>query len=445
MKKTLLLAMVMILALFSSCIRDEDMELLRHPIHVQGEIDPYLGVPIAYGEMNINDVLSMLSSEYTGFLCPDTDIVLIEFDTTMNDVIRASGYGSKGGSVHKPPVATKDGTYLNFIDTVKEYHVDINLFNDARIQNIVPGNIDISHLYLNLDVEYQGHCMPGYEDTIHDNVIAIADSLVIKYVDHNYQTHIFTGLPAIPPITISDVLQRQKLSFVDVDLAPVINSLPRKITASFRFKFQVKDSWIVNNAMNPNFTKMMDTIKMTYLEYDANMKVSFPFEIHIGLLPYNFDIDLGDGLSTVDLEQYLDDLGENVDAELKDSYINLAFDNGIPFDFMMSADVLDSNGTELFEIVNLDTIQSAPIAPIAGDPNTYEATGTQRTIVRALINNEKLQLLKQGRKIRMGLAISTGTHRVAVQRDNKLKVKASVQVHPGAAIDIPIIDDAILH
>lgn len=445
MKKRLLFTTVAMTLLLASCVRDEDMELLRHPIHVQGEVDPYLGVPVAYGELDISDVLSMLSSEYTGFLCPDTDIVLIEFDTAMTDVIRADGSTGKGAATGKSNVATKDGTYLNFIDTVKEYHVDINLFNDARVQNIVPGNIDISHLYMNLDVEYQGHCVPGYEDTIHDNVIAIVDSLVIKYIDHNYQTHVFTGLPTIPPINIIDVLERQTLNFANVDLAPVINSLPRRITASFRFKFQVKDSWIVNNAMNPNFTQMMDTIRMTYLEYDAKMKVSFPFEIHIGLLPYNFDIDLGDGLSTVDLEQYLDDLGENVDAELKDSYINLAFDNGIPFDFMMSADMLDSSGAELFQIVNLDTILSAPVAPIAGDPNTYEATGTRRTIVRALINNEKLQLLKRGRKIRMGLAISTGPNRVAVQRDNKLKVKASVQVHPGAAIDIPLFDDAILN
>ena len=445
MKKTLLVAMAMILALFSSCVRDEDMELLRHPIHVQGSVDPYLGVPIAYGEMNFNDLLNMLSSEYSGFLNPDTDIVIIEFDTTVSDEIRSASYSGKGINNDKPQIATKDGTYLNFIDTVKEYNVDINLFNDARIQNIVPGNIDISHLYLNLDVEYQGHCMPGYDDIIRENVIAVADSLVIKYTDHNYQQHVFTGLPAIPPITINDVLDRQSLSFIDVDLAPIINSLPRKITASFRFKFQVKDSWIVNNATNPNFTKMMDTIGMTYLEYDADLKVSFPFEIHIGLLPYNFDLDLGDGLSTVDIDQYLNDLGENIEAELKDSYINLAFDNGIPFDFMMSAVMLDSNGVELFQIVNLDTILSAPVAPIPNDPNTYESIGTKRTIIRALINNEKLQMMKRGRKIRMGLAISSGTHRVAVQRSNSLKVKASVQVHPGATIDIPITDDGFLH
>ena len=443
MKKTSLLALVLMLTLLSSCVRDEDLELLRHPIHVQGEVDPYLGVPIAYGQMNLSEVLEMLSSQYDGYLMPDTDIVIIQFDTSVTDIINATPSGSKGAP-NKGGVGTKDGTFLNFVDTVKEYSVNITLFDDARLQNIVPGNMDISHLYMNLNVAYQGHCQPGWEDTIRDNVIAVADSLVIKYTDHNYQTHVFTGMPTIPPITINDVLNRQTISFTDVDLAPIINSLPRKITASFRFKFQVKDSWIVNNAMNPNFSKMMDTIKMTYLEYDANLRVEFPFEIHIGILPYNFDINLGDGLSTVDFDQFLSSLGDNVDAELKDSYLNLAFDNGIPFDFMLSATMLDSNGVELFQIVNLDTIQSAPIAPIPGDNSgTYESVGTTRTIVRALLNSEKLELLKQGRTIRMGLAMSTGTHRVAVQRTNSLKVKASIQVHPSATIDIPLTEDGV--
>ena len=453
MKKTSLLALVLMLTLFSSCVRDEDLELLRHPIHVQGDLDPYLGVPIAYGQMNLSEVLEMLSSQYDGYLKPDTDIVIIQFDTSVSDIIRATSSGSgskgsshKGGNLAKGPIGTKDGTYLNFIDTVKEYSVNITLFDDARLQNIVPGNMDISHLYMNLDVMYQGHCQPGWEDTIQNNVIAVADSLVIKYTDHNYQTHVFTGMPAIPPITINDVLNSQSINFTNVDLAPIINSLPRKITASFRFKFMVKDSWIVNNALNPNFSQMMDTIKMTYLEYDADLKVEFPFEIHIGLLPYNFDINLGDGLSTVNFDQFLSNLGENIDAELEDSYLNLAFDNGIPFDFMLSADMLDSNGAELFEIVNLDTIKSAPIAPIPGDiSGTYESVGTTRTIVRALLNSEKLELLKHGRTIRMGLAMSTGANRVAVQRSNSLKVKASIQVHPSASFDIPLTNDGVFN
>lgn len=445
MKRTLFIATALLLMLFSSCVRSEDIDLLRHPIHVQGEVDPYLGVPIAYGELTLNDIYEMLSADYSGYLDPNENTVTLVFDTTVRDIIHAPGYN--------PPTSTaatsfgKGGAkgFVDFIDTTLEYAVDITLFNDARMATITPGNIAINHLWFSLNAIYQGHCQQSWENVVRDSVRAVADSLVIKYVDHNYVEHVFTGLPPIDPIYINDVLQRQTLSFDSIDLSPLINSMPRRVSASFRFKFSVDDAWIVNNATNPSFVQMLDTLKMTYLEYDADLKVAFPFEVHIGLLPYDFNIDLGDGLATVNIDSIINTLGDNVDAELKDSYINLAFDNGIPFNFMMSASMLDADSNFLFELVNLDTIESAPTAPMADDPTTMEATGVKQTIVRAMLNQDKLLKLKKARKLHMGLALSTGDGKVTVQRSNSLKVKASIQVHPSVTVDIPITDSPILN
>lgn len=446
MKRSVILAMTLMLALFSSCIRNEDLELLRHPIHVQGDVDPYLGVPVAYGELSLSEILEMLSADYSGYVLPDENVITIVFDTSASDIIHAPGYNPNTKPTYaKPsPYTSSKGNFVDFIDTVREYSVNVTLFDDARLSTITAGNMAINHLWFNLHAVYQGHCQPGYEDTVQRYLRASADSLVIKYTDHNGITHVFTGLPPIQPITIDDVLARQMLNFDSIDLAPIINSLPRKITASFRFKFSMDDSWIVNNFTNPTFAEMLDTIKMTYLEYDADLDVSFPFEVHIGMLPYDFTINLGDGLSTVNLDSILSSLGDNVDAELKDSYINLAFENGIPFDFMMSASMLDADSNFLFEIVNLDTILSAPTAPMASDPTTLEATGKTKTIVRAMVNSQKLELLPQARKLRIGLAMSTGPGKVAVQRTNSLKVKASIQVHPSAEIDIPVTNDGFI-
>lgn len=444
MKRYATIAAAFMLVLLSSCVRSEDIDLLRHPIHIQGEVDPYLGVPIAYGELTLNDLYDMLSANYSGYLDPNENTVTLKFDTSVVDVIHAAGYDPSDGSGNK--VNTGKGSskgFVDFIDTVKEYSVDITLFDDARLQSITPGNIEINHLWLSLDVVYQGHCVPSFEDVVRNHVRAVADSLVVKYVDHNHVQHVFNGLPPIDPINIENVLDRRRITFDSVDLAPIINSMPRKITASFRFKFSVDDAWIVNNITNPSFAQMMDTIKMTYLEYDADLSVAFPFEVHIGTLPYDFSIDLGDGLATVNIDSIINTLGDNIDAELKDSYINLAFDNGIPFDFIMNASMLDADSNFLFEVVDLDTVASAPTAPSVDDPTTYEATGTTKTIVRAKINQEKLLKLKEARKLRIGLAISTGPNRVSVQRSNNLKIKASIQVHPSVSIDMPITDSPI--
>lgn len=442
MKRSAILLAALLAVFFSSCVRSEDIDLLRHPIHVQGDVDPYFGVPIAYGELTLNDIYEMLNANYTGWLDPNENIVTLVFDTTVTDIIHATGQSPSGKSY-----IAKGGSkgFVDFIDTVKEYSVDITLFDDARLSGITSADLTINHLWFNLDAVYQGHCVAGLEDTVQRYVRAVADSLVIKYVGHDFQTHVFTGLPPIDPINITDVLNRQTLSFDSIDLAPLINSMPRRITASFRFKFSVDDAWVVNNATNPSFAQMMNDISMTYLEYDAAVSVAFPFEIHIGMLPYDFTIDLGEGLATVNIDSILNSLGDNVDAELKDSYLNLAFDNGIPFNFMVSASMLDADSNYLFEVVNLDTILSAPTAPLADDPTTLEATGVTQTIVRAKLNQEKLRKLKDARKMNIGLAISSGTGRVAVQKSNSLKIKASLQVHPSVAIDLPITDRPILH
>ena len=455
MKKEVLLVFALMLTLLSSCVRSEDLELLKHPIHVQGNVDPYLGVPVAYGEMNLNELLEMLSARHSGLVDPDANIITIQFDTNVTDVIYAAGYNpnSQSSTTAKRRVPTKDVNFVDFIDTVKEYSVDITLFDDARLSAITPGNLAINHLWLNLAAVYQGHCQPGYESMIRDSVRAVVDSLVIKYTGHDYVTSVF-ALPAVEPIYINDVLERQTLRFDSVDLSPIINSMPRKITVSFRFKFSIDEAWIINNVANPSFSKMMDTLRMTYLEYDADLSVAFPFEIHIGMLPYNFDVALGDGLATVNIDSIISSLGDNIDAELKDSYINLAFDNGIPIDFMISAEMLDADSSYLFEVVNLDTIMSAPVIPLDNNPNTYEASGTTRTIIRAKINSEKLRLLKEARTLRVELALSSGSNpnipnnpntMVAVQRTNSLKVKASIQVHPSATIDIPITNSGIIN
>ena len=446
MKRYAIIATALMLVLFSSCVRSEDIDLLRHPIHVQGDIDPNYGVPIAYGELTLNDIYEMLNANYTGWLDPSEDVVTLVFDTTARDVIYALGY-DPSTDTSKMQTSTKGGSkgFFDFIDTTLEYSVDITLFDDARISSITAGNIAINHRWFHLNAVYQGHCRPGYDTIVQNHVRATADSLVIKYVGHDYVSHVFTGLPPIEPISITNVLNRQTLRFDSIDLAPLINTMPRRITASFRFKFSIDESWAIDNLTNPSFPQMMDTIKMTYLEYDAQVSAAFPFEVHIGMLPYNFTIDLNNGLSTVNIDSILNSLGDNVEAELKDSYINLAFDNGIPFDFMISAAMLDEDSNFLFEVINLDTITSAPTAPMDSDPSTLESTGVSHTMVRALLNQEKLLKLKDARKLSFGLAITSGPGKVAVQRSNSLKVKASIQVHPSVSIDIPVIENPILH
>jgi hypothetical protein len=88
-KSTLLMTILLACGAFASCLRSDDLEMLRHPIHVTGSVDPQYGVPVATGEMNINDLLSHLSAEYQGFIADDEEVITVEYQTTMRDTIHA--------------------------------------------------------------------------------------------------------------------------------------------------------------------------------------------------------------------------------------------------------------------------------------------------------------------------------------------------------------------
>ena len=112
---TLLLA-VSVLTL-ASCIRSEEWELLRHPVHVQGTLDPTFGTPIAYGQVTINDVMHMFNGSYTGLLDPENDVLTINFEAEGGDSILARSLFDKS--------VGRKGTFMAG-DTTISYSVNIS-------------------------------------------------------------------------------------------------------------------------------------------------------------------------------------------------------------------------------------------------------------------------------------------------------------------------------
>lgn len=450
MKRQLLPLILLICAVVAaSCVRKEDLDLLRQPVHVQGEIDPHLGVPIAEGQMTINDVLTMLSSSYTGLIDPDSNTITIYYDAEHVDSIMA-------GNLIATPAMTK-GTLVS-IDTTITYGVNINLFDDVSMQNIVNGNIDINHLFLTLNVGLLGRCgtnvSQGMKDTINSFVSAVFDSLVINYTDHNGGHHTLSNVDMTPEVVRLDtIVDNYKQFTVKADLAEIANSMPRNITASIRFRFDIDESIFNLSFSDINyFSQLMDTIKLTKLIYDANVHVEFPFDIHIGYLPYSFTLDLGEeGLSSLNLDSLTAALGDDVDIELKESALNLRFVNNIPMYIDIATWMLDENNLPLGAPILADTTIASSGTINAGDnTRVSDPDNPSTTVVTMKLNKELLERLKNTRHLRFDMALhtdatgTTGNEHVKVRKTDYLKVKAMVKLHPSVNVDIPISEDGIL-
>ncbi len=429
MKRFLLSALLAVSALaLASCIRSEEWEMLRHPVHVRGTLDPTFGTPIAYGQVTINDVMHMFNADYNGLLDPENETLTINFESEGSDSILARSMLSK-----RP--GTK-GTFMSK-DTTISYNVNIGLFENVTLNEILNGNININHLWLDFQADVHGECPDSVRQFVKQYVHAVFDSLVVNYTDHNGVEQTFPAV-SMEPMLFDSVLTTQHLQFDSIDLADIVNSMPSNVKVSFRFRFELDDALFAEDLADLYFNQLLDRIKMTKIFYRAHIKVAFPFEVKINSLPYSFDVDLGDGLSQVDIDRILDSIGEGVDVDIKDSYLTIGFTNGIPLRLGITGTMIDNNDLPIGLPLFADTIAASRTAPSPDDPNTEVTVEGTRTPVVIAMNRQRLNQLRRAKKIRFDMVMSTCDKHVTIRRSDYLGIKIYLKLHPSAEIDIPI-------
>ena len=132
MKKiTLFASILLFLGMLTSCLRSDDWELLRHPIHVTGSANPQYGIPVVTGELNINDLMSSFSADYAGMITDD-EIVTIEYQIDLRDTILAlSEISLKGNKPAPPEINNDEPKFWIPKDTTLVDTIDIDFFNDV--------------------------------------------------------------------------------------------------------------------------------------------------------------------------------------------------------------------------------------------------------------------------------------------------------------------------
>lgn len=434
MKKTLLFLALAASVTFSSCLRSDDLEILRHPIHVTGSVSPEFGIPVASGELNINDLLSHLSSNYQG-LITDDDVITVEYNTELSDTIYAfsqiPNIGSKGGFEIED---AKDGLVWYSKDTVITDTVDIDFFDDVNFN----GSVNMEHIWVDLAVRAYGEC----PESIRPHVRGTFQDLDVKYEDHGGTVHTFTDF-TVSPIVINDITDGFERHFDSVDVAPIANDMPRRLILSYRLRFSVSDQFINENIANLYMGQVLDSVRMSKLIYTADINVTMPLSVQFNNLTFSFDtIDLGDGLSSVNLDSIIASISSGLSVDIDKSLIRLVLNNGIPMEFTLSAEMQDGAGNKLIELVDGATIASSYVA--LGTDGRYRATGDRQTVVESVLSNSDIDKLSRARNMKVVLRTDSDNKHVVIRRTDFLRLKAYLQTNPTVHIDIPVTDGGIL-
>lgn len=462
MKRTIFLASLLALVLpFTSCSKD-DMELLKHPYRVQGNLDPTFELPvISSGQLNLNDLLMSFDGTFSGIIT-DANTITFHYDTSIRETIQIGGMigkqqpAGKGSRLKTAPSPKMSNPPFIARDTIIEYSIPIDLFDKADMQAIVDGNIAINELLFNLDVFVQGGCPPNVEQVLRDYVQARIDQLTIRYVDHGNVPHTFTGF-ASQSLVLDDIINGGTVSFDDINLAEIVNSMPRYITASFHMNIEVDSAIVYDNLgdalSNPDavssFETLLDSLKMTYLTFGADLNVDLPFEIRIGNLPYSYDLEIngeGNSSNTSVIDQ-LDSLltsilGEGA-ASIDSSKVTaiIILDNGIPLDLTLDGVFMDQNGLPSYTLFSNQLVASAHTVPVSGRPGVSEADTSTRTRVEIPLTVEGLDKMVNASSLQLRLKLATTDNDFKqIRRDDYLKIKLLVKIDPSINIDMEVFD-----
>jgi hypothetical protein len=447
-KLFLVLALAALITL-PSCVREEDWDLLKHPIHVTASVDPNIGAPIASGQLSFNDILHMLSSTYTGIVDPNADIITIHFDTVMTDTIRHLADTNYSSSLIPPFKTGKAATIIK--DTTITYGLDITLFDNIEIEDLVAGNIEIGSLLLNVNSFIKADCPDSVIVGVRRYVSAAINNFTINYTDHNGNNQVFTTF-SNEQIPVDSLLVGFHYNRTDIELRDIINEMPRHIEVSYRFHFELDGAFF----SDPECLNMYNGMRQFFVFYNADVRADFPLDIRIGSIPYNFTINFaGDSLPHIDIDHIIDSMvqGFGLNAEhdvyLKESQLKFAFENNIPLNLDMAAYLLDEHDSLIGDTLIRHGIQSAACRPVGGFSTSYESERPYTTRLDVPLDTMRYSQFRQTSKIGFKLRVATGDanaagRTVAIRRDDYLKIKVYAQLHPSAFVNVRVTNQGLI-
>lgn len=438
MKKAFYASIAAVLML-CSCVRSEDWEMLRNPLHVSGQIDPYFGFPVASSQLYLEDVIGLLpqASQYIDTNNPG-NLITLKFDTTLLTDIdfsskkHASRWHSKGTSSH--------GDTL-IIDTTFSGMQDINFFEDNDLlKKIKLSNVIVdwaANLTLNVSNEFQNL------DT--NKIKAYISNFKINAIGYD-NTVVEIPLSNVGTINVGALLhnQSQHVSILnDFDLAALATQLteiaPKKIQYSANLRLKVAETFLTDPQ-----EILYDSLKINSISINSDINVTFPINISIGYISHTIDtvaFSLGNQLDSV-ITSFE---GNGISLDMKEAQVKLKIQNSLPFDAKLGVVILDQSQTPILTV--MDTANSllagAPIVPSTDNPSLYVTSGQSTSEVSINIDYNQLKTLQQGKYVRFIVAASTSADAngaqpfVAPRRTDGIGIKMYIKLHPSVMLDIP--------
>lgn len=422
-----------------SCLRDDDLEILRHPIHIEGSITPNFALPLANGQMSFNDLLENLSSDFTGYIEANNEVLTVKWDGEYSDTIYPLSQFT-GKKASRPMPKDDTTTYLYEKDTTISQSIAIPLFDNADLEQLANSSMAIKELWVNLSVAARAE--PAI---VTEHITASYSNMVVTYIDRDGVTRPFDPMTSVTEVEVANLRDGLHVKYDSMNLARIVNSYPRQIDVSFDFKLKVRSSILYVDWESYSFAQMLDTLRMARLIYSIGANVRVPFDINMGHFTYAYDLDLGESTSGFNLDSIIGQFHDSLHVDIDSLKLMLDFYNHIPFDLSIDAQLLDADKRLLSHLFNDRTIRSGKLRemqpPYTGSFRAYDTTHTP---IPVLLKEQDFDNLRNARTLRLKVGLYSNDNFVAVRREDFLRIRASIQAAVAANFNIPVIENGLI-
>ena len=442
MKHRITTLLLVLPLLFASCSKDYFSEL-RHPIEIQGSFDPVYGFPLAQMSADIGTFVGMLDTnrDITVYIGAD-DVVSFRYDYTNHAVLKWTNETSKGHANRSKGV----------FDTVYSYSViegtqSFDIFE--KLQYFDTNAFNVNEFLITVDADVQGFVNCSFQATVDAGVNLTFDSLVIVINCMDGYSKSLPMLISTEKVSVTELLQSRHIPIFDrYDFRDVVEHKPISVDYTVRMCLSMPFDQMFPNS---TFQENMDSLGVDSIVADIKARLELPLSFYSKNISYvdTIDLDLSnleEQLSNIENDTLM---GEHYTVRLNNENCFLAFvvNNGLPIGLQFNITFLDEyNAPILSTLFQGDyEMYSAPVIPMPGHPNTYISNGVTSSQFKLQLTLDNLKQLGKTRRMIYDINLNsahsgdTGPKAyVAIQKENRLKIRTYMVVSPHADFALPL-------
>lgn len=428
MKHQSLLLVILFSLLAVCCVKEGDFDALRHPIVVEGEFDPQLGMPLATMSAEMSEMLAW-------------------FDTSMNVTLEVGDDGQM--TLHYSEVqhsvfefSMTKHTKAASADTISQHRVLRGIMPVALFEKLgamVDRGVSTQAVYVTMDALLKGYVNDMLLAEVNNGTTLYFDSITLEIAcEDGYQQ----AVPIADEATRFSVHElmagRQVTVLQHYDCHNILAHKPQSVAYAIRMNMEMP----VDRAAELTRNGTIDSLGVDSIAATFETLVDFPLRLNCQDIRFNDTIPL----ALHQLDSLLNAAEDYLTLNDSMSYLVIEAKNYIPLNFGVNSQLLDASQIALVQhlLPSDSLLVGAPIKHVEGQ-NEWVADGCAVSRIVLPIDMPMLHNLAQSKYINFAITTSTSAPNsdasrpiVTMNGHDKLELRAYLVVAPHLQLSIPV-------